>query len=99
MSQRRHVSAAVFAVVLLASGAQRASSAEPAVDLSGTWVLNAEASDDPQEEFRRWVQARGVGGGARAGDRRPAATAAAATTSRAAAGAGAWPASAAACSR
>lgn len=57
----------MFTVVLLASGAQSASSAEPAVDLSGTWVLNAEASDDPQEELRRWVQARGVGGGAPAG--------------------------------
>jgi hypothetical protein len=67
MSRPRHVSAAIFTVVLLVSGAQRASSAEPAVDLSGTWVLNAKESDDPQEELRRWVQARGVGGGAPAG--------------------------------
>ena len=67
MSQHRCVSAATFTFVLLVFGAQRASSAEPAVDLSGTWVLNAEASDDPQEELRRWVQARGVGGGAPAG--------------------------------
>ena len=67
MSQRRYVSAAVFAVVLLAAGGQGALRAQAAVDLSGTWVLNVEASDDPQEEYRRWVQARGVGGGAPAG--------------------------------
>jgi hypothetical protein len=67
MSQRRHVSAAVFAVVLLAAGGRGALRAQAGVDLSGTWVLNAEASDDPQEQYRRWVQARGVGGGAPAG--------------------------------
>jgi hypothetical protein len=63
MSEHRYVVAAAFAVVLLASGANRAARAQGPVDLSGTWVLDVEASEDPQEQFRRWVQARGVGGG------------------------------------
>jgi hypothetical protein len=61
MSQHRLGPAAAIALVLLALGAARGVRAESPVDLSGTWVLNAEESDDPQEQFRRWVQARGVG--------------------------------------
>ena len=64
MSERNHALAAVFAIVLLGSGTQRALQAQAPVDLSGTWVLNTAESDDAQEEFRRWVTARGVGGGA-----------------------------------
>jgi hypothetical protein len=66
MIQRRYPIAATFVVLLLAM-AGGALAAPPAADLSGTWILNAEMSDDPQEELRKWVQARGVGGGAPAG--------------------------------
>jgi hypothetical protein len=67
MSQRKYVSAAAFSVVLLGSAGGAALRAAGPVDLSGTWVLNAEQSDDPQEEYRRWVAARGVGGSAAGG--------------------------------
>jgi hypothetical protein len=65
MRERHHAFAAAFAILLLA-GATSALEAETP-DLSGTWVLNVEESDDLQEEFRRWVQARGVGGSAAGG--------------------------------
>jgi hypothetical protein len=67
MSQHRYLSAATVAFVLVAFGGARTLLAESPVDLSGTWVLNAKESDDPQEQLRRWVQARGVGGGAGGG--------------------------------
>ena len=67
MSQQRYSSAAAIVLVLLALGGARALRAESPVDLSGTWILNVEESDDAQEELRRWVQARGVGGSAGGG--------------------------------
>ena len=57
MSERSHALAAALAIVLL-GGTTRALEAQAPVDLSGTWVLNVEESDDLQEEHRRWVQAR-----------------------------------------
>jgi hypothetical protein len=49
--------------LLLEAGAWVAA-AQPRVDLSGTWILNADESDDTQEEFRRWVQSRSGAAGA-----------------------------------
>ena len=66
MRERNLALAAVFATLLLGGGS-RALVAQAPVDLSGTWVLNVEESDDLQEEHRRWVQARGVGGSAAGG--------------------------------
>ena len=63
--RNRALAAAILALLL--GGASRALLAQAPVDLSGTWVLNVEESDDMQEEHRRWVQARGVGGSAAGG--------------------------------
>jgi hypothetical protein len=68
MSQRGRVVTTVMAVALLVAAGQTLARAQGgSVDLSGTWVLNVEESDDLQTEFRRWLQARGVGGGAAPG--------------------------------
>jgi hypothetical protein len=55
---RRHIVFTALAVLALA--APTGGWAQSGADLSGTWVLNAELSDDPQEEFRRWAQSRGM---------------------------------------
>jgi len=60
MIRRNLVVVTVLAV--LAAVAVSDALAQAGVDLSGTWVLNTELSEDPREEFRRWQQARGVGG-------------------------------------
>ena len=102
MSERNHALAAVFAIVLLGSGAQRALQAQAPVDLSGTWVLNTAESDDAQEEFQRWVHGAGRGRRGRAAAHpgpAPATAAPGATTWRAAVAAAAWPRSAGVCSR
>ena len=65
MRERSHALAAFFAILVL-GGTTRALEAQ-APDLSGTWVLNVGESDDLQEEYRRWVTARGVGGSAAGG--------------------------------
>jgi hypothetical protein len=67
MSQRGHVVAAALAFTFLAAAGSGTARAQAPVDLSGTWVLNVEDSDDTREEFRRWMQARGMGGAAPAG--------------------------------
>jgi hypothetical protein len=67
MSQHRYSFAATIALVLFAVCDARALRAASPVDLSGTWVLNTAESEDPQEQLRRWVQARGVGGAAGGG--------------------------------
>jgi hypothetical protein len=64
MMRHGYSSAAAIALALLAFGGARGLRAESPVDLSGTWVLNTAESDDPQEQLRRWVQARGGSGGA-----------------------------------
>ena len=59
--------AAAFALLVVAGG--DAARAQAGVDLSGTWVLDLEASDDPEVAFRRWLQGRGaVAPGTGAGD-------------------------------
>jgi hypothetical protein len=62
MSQRGHLVAAALTSFVLTAAASTAATAQAGVDLSGTWVLNVEDSDDIREEFRRWMQARGAGG-------------------------------------
>jgi hypothetical protein len=58
---------AAYLLVLIGSAGYRALCAAAPVDLSGTWVLNTQESDDPQQAVQRWIQARGVGGGAAPG--------------------------------
>jgi hypothetical protein len=59
------VAAATF--LLLIAGATGVLRAQASADINGTWVLNVEASDDPREELRRWMQARGSGAGGPSG--------------------------------
>jgi hypothetical protein len=60
ISRKHHWLAVVFVFVLLGQSAG-AFAADPP-DLAGAWTMDAEASDDPSEEFRRWMQRRGRGG-------------------------------------
>ena len=64
MSQHGHLVSAAAAFALLVAIGQSGALAQAPVDLSGTWVLNVEDSDNVEEEFRRWMQARAAGGGA-----------------------------------
>jgi hypothetical protein len=67
MSQHGHLLTAGVVLAFVAAAGQGVARAQAGVDLSGTWVLNVEESDDLQAEYRRWLQARGVGGGAAGG--------------------------------
>jgi hypothetical protein len=68
MKHRRNVVVTVYVVLLLAGAGYRALSAAAAPpDLTGTWVLNAKESEDPEQMAQRWIQARSVGGSAGGG--------------------------------
>jgi hypothetical protein len=63
MIERGDITRGAATVAFLIAGGLSAAQAQAPVDLSGTWVLNVEESDNPQEELRRWLSARGSGSG------------------------------------
>ncbi len=63
MDQTNWMLVALAAVALSGSQPARSEEPEPRPDLSGTWVLNEELSEDPREKMQEAMSERGRGGG------------------------------------